>query len=68
MRTPEELTKMLKKIGFPRKVIDDYLLEFWELTIEIKAQEVEFWGNYFVKSGEHYRKWGVGQHKALGQK
>lgn len=58
MNTKEDLIKVLEGLGFPPEVIEEHLHKFWLLTVECKSRELEFWGKYFVNTGEHYRKWG----------
>jgi hypothetical protein len=52
----EELLYMLRGAGLPSGVIKAHLPTLRRFSVELKAQELQFWGEYFIRSGQHYRQ------------
>jgi hypothetical protein len=52
----DELVVLLKDAGLPPDVIADHLPALRRFGVELKAREIEFWGKYFIRSADHYRK------------
>lgn len=55
MKTEDNLREALIGAGFPPELIEAHWQKFERLWVEIRAQELEFWGKYFVRTGKHYR-------------
>lgn len=54
MNHDEELMAALADAGFPPAVITEHLPKFRRLVTEIKAGQMKFWGDYFIRTGHHY--------------
>lgn len=52
----DELIVLLKDVGLPPDVIADHLPALRRFSVELKAREIKFWGDYFVRSADHYRQ------------
>lgn len=50
----DELIATLTGLGFLPSVITQNLPKFRKLVIEVKAAEMKFWGDYFIRTSHHY--------------